>query len=75
MTRDEAQAEIEKHVQAAYAELAKASAIADEHQLTYYFGPEYGMGGSYYGKGTDAPGWCSSDTLSEGMWESSSATC
>lgn len=78
-------AEIETHVETAYAALKRATVLADENGVTFDFSPAYGMGGYYHptksknvlGAATDVviedenDDWESSD---EG-WVSSSNNC
>ncbi|MND52508.1 hypothetical protein D3C80_435250 [compost metagenome] len=58
-------------VAAVYAALAEAEAYAEEHSLEFDFGPEYGMGGTYYSEG-----YIESEGLRrEAGWSASSHNC
>lgn len=47
-----AKAELKPKVDAAYAALNEATAVADKYGLEFTFEPTYGMGGSYIGRGS-----------------------
>lgn len=65
---------MEIFVDQAYDMIKKAQDIADEYGLEFSFKPSYGMGGTYYGKGSE--GYYDNDPLrEEGEWVSSSQSC
>ena len=50
MTEQEIRDEMRRLVHDAEAKLAEAERFADVHGLSFYFCPEYGMGGEYCGE-------------------------
>ena len=79
MDKIEAKKKIDELIKEAYAKVQEAEAIADEHSLTFDFEVEYGMGGTYYGAGSDDDddGWLDDYGYSEdtGAWLPSSQSC
>lgn len=75
MDKKIANARLNDLVRDANTALRVAQAFADEHGLSFRFGPAYGMGGTYYGKAMqdDPDSWAPSD--SEAGWYSSSMGC
>lgn len=67
--------EIEKHIDAAIAELNKARAIADENSLEFTFYPVRGMGGTYYGVNHQRRSSIEDETNSDTGWMPSSYEC
>ena len=47
--RRELQEQLANKVKFVHTALADATAFADQHGLSFYFAPEYGMGGTYSG--------------------------
>lgn len=59
MTSTEAKKEIQKLLAHARDLITQAEKLANDHQVTFYFAVDYGMGGEYDGGnvGTDEHGW------------------
>ena len=73
-----AAADIAKHVDAAYASIAAAEALADEFGIDFSFSVGYGMGGTYRSKNGNKDDWNSSSSCwgeDDGGWVSSSSDC
>lgn len=77
MTNKEATAEVARLVEQAYAALREATRIADESGVVFSFGPEYGMGGTYYPDTDYSEEWEQSAewSSSNSGWVASSAEC
>lgn len=78
MNKQEANAKLAELIKTAENAISEAESLADEFGLSFS-SPigAYGMGGWYYGKGTEenqGENWDSSDDDSDG-WQSSSASC
>lgn len=72
-----AAANISKLVEEAYAAIRSAEVLADEFGLDFSFSLEYGMGGTYQGKGSNNDEWNNSSCYGEDNygWNSSSSNC
>ena len=68
MTQQEASARISTLIVAAKELITEAEALADAHKLEFSFSVAYGMGGYYYGKGSE-------ETWGEHGWNPSSRSC
>lgn len=76
MDKATAAKEIAVLVNNALTAINEAEKLANEHSLDFFFGPAYGMGGTYYGKGSeDVPDYVDGYSGQKFGWAASSQSC
>lgn len=76
MEKQEAVVQLNELVKNAENALKEAEAFADKYGLGFHFCPEYGMGGTYFGIGSENWNSSNDDQIEQyGQWVSSSANC